>query len=83
MVVGAVAAVLIVTGHGPHVVGYLPFLFLLACPLMHMMMHGKHGHRGADRSRWHARTQIGTADTSRILQRMRKDGLISLTHQHG
>lgn len=50
MVVGAVAAVLIATGHGPHVIGYLPFLVLFACPLMHMFMHGKHHHRKANNS---------------------------------
>jgi len=29
--------------HRAHVRGYLPFLLLLACPLMHLFMH--HGHR--------------------------------------
>lgn len=47
----AVAVSLIAAGHGPHVVGYLPFLLLLACPLRHMLMHGKPDHRGTDRSR--------------------------------
>jgi hypothetical protein len=28
-------------------VGYLPFLVLLACPLMHMFMHHGHHHGGA------------------------------------
>jgi hypothetical protein len=35
------------TEHRAHLGGalyYLPFLFLLACPLMHMFMHGGHGH---------------------------------------
>jgi hypothetical protein len=40
--VAAVAGLLVLTGHGPHVVGYLPYLVLFACPLMHMFMH--HGH---------------------------------------
>ena len=40
----AAAAALILTGHGPHAAGYLPYLILLACPLMHRFMH--HGHRG-------------------------------------
>lgn len=38
----AVAALMVLTGHGPHVVGYLPFLFLFACPLLHLVMHGRH-----------------------------------------
>lgn len=33
--------------HREHVWPYLPFIFLLACPLMHMFMHhgGGHAHR--------------------------------------
>lgn len=38
----AVAALMVLTGHGPHAVGYLPFLFLFACPLLHLFMHGRH-----------------------------------------
>ena len=30
--------------HGTHVAVALPFLVILACPLMHMFMHGGHGH---------------------------------------
>ena len=40
----AALAVLLFSGHREHVLDYLPFLVLLACPLMHLMMHGKHGH---------------------------------------
>lgn len=29
--------------HRVHLLGYLPFLFLLACPLMHFTMHGGNG----------------------------------------
>lgn len=36
--------VLLLSGHRDHVLDYLPFLVLLACPLMHMFMHGRHGH---------------------------------------
>ena len=36
------------TQHRAHVFGLLPYLFLLACPLMHLFhhghRHGKHGH---------------------------------------
>lgn len=47
--VGAIVLLLVLTGHGPHAVGYLPFLVLFACPLMHMFMRrGHHDHR-ADR----------------------------------
>ena len=40
----AVAAFFLVTEHSAHLYGVLPFLLLLACPLMHLFMH--HGHRG-------------------------------------
>ncbi|WP_442957647.1 DUF2933 domain-containing protein [Phenylobacterium sp.] len=32
--------------HRVHLLGYLPFLLLLACPLLHMTMHGGHGGHG-------------------------------------
>lgn len=39
----AIAAVYLITEHRAHVLGVLPFLLLLACPLMHFFMHGGHG----------------------------------------
>lgn len=42
----AVAAVFLWTEHRAHLLGVLPFLLLLACPLMHLFMHGGHGHGG-------------------------------------
>lgn len=44
VVIGGVAAYFLLTEHLAHVVGALPFLLLLACPLMHVFMH--HGHGG-------------------------------------
>lgn len=38
--------VFLLTEHLAHVVGALPFLLLLACPLMHVFMHGSHGGHG-------------------------------------
>jgi hypothetical protein len=41
-----VAGYFLFTEHRAHLGGvlyYLPFLFLLACPLMHFFMHGGHG----------------------------------------
>lgn len=33
--------------HWGHVLGYAPYLILLACPLMHLFhRHGGHGHKG-------------------------------------
>ena len=36
--------VLLLTEHTAHVFGVLPWLLILACPLMHIFMH--HGHHG-------------------------------------
>ena len=32
--------------HRQHLFQFLPFLILLLCPLMHIFMHGGHGHGG-------------------------------------
>lgn len=42
----AIAAFLLLYEHRVHVFGYLPFLLLLLCPLLHIFMHGGHGHGG-------------------------------------
>ena len=35
------------TEHTAHVFGALPYVLLLACPLMHVYMHGGHGDHGS------------------------------------
>lgn len=43
----AIIAFFLLTEHTAHVFGILPYLLILACPLMHIFMHGKyHGHKG-------------------------------------
>ena len=39
-----IAGSLFLFEHRLHVLGYLPFLLLLACPLLHVFMHRGHGH---------------------------------------
>jgi hypothetical protein len=39
----AVAAFFLVTEHTAHVLGVLPFLLVLLCPLLHLFLHGRHG----------------------------------------
>ncbi len=39
---------LFLTGYGASLFYWLPFLLLLACPLMHLLMHRRHAH-GAER----------------------------------
>lgn len=42
----AIGGYLLWAEHSAHLVPYLPYLILLACPLMHVFMHGGHGHGG-------------------------------------
>jgi hypothetical protein len=44
LVAAAVGGFLLFTEHRLHVLGLLPYGFLLACPLMHMFMHHGHHH---------------------------------------
>ena len=46
LVIGAVAMYFLLSEHRSHFFAALPFLLLLACPLMHMFMHGSHGGHG-------------------------------------
>jgi hypothetical protein len=41
---GAIALFFLITEHRAHVIPYLPFLLLAACPLMHLFHHRGHGH---------------------------------------
>jgi len=46
----AIAGYFLLTEHRAHAIPYLPFLLVLACPLMHLFMHGGHGgHEQANR----------------------------------
>lgn len=44
---GALAVVLLVIDHWAHVFGVLPYLLLLACPLMHVLHRGHGSHSGS------------------------------------
>jgi hypothetical protein len=41
------------TEHRAHVIEYLPWTFLLICPLMHIFMHRGHGSHGANSDEGH------------------------------
>ena len=44
LVFGVIAAILLLAEHRAHVLPYVPWLLLAACPLLHLFMHrGKHG----------------------------------------
>jgi hypothetical protein len=38
----AIAAFFLMTEHRAHVFGVVPYVLLLACPLLHFLMHGRH-----------------------------------------
>lgn len=46
----AVGAYYLITEHRAHLIDYLPYVLLLACPLMHLF-HGHGGHGGRHESR--------------------------------
>ena len=55
----AIAGFYLIAEHRAHVFGALPFLILLACPLMHVFMHrghGKHGNESLSEERDHGKT---------------------------
>ncbi|MDE1988850.1 MAG: DUF2933 domain-containing protein [Betaproteobacteria bacterium] len=41
---GLAASFYLLTEHTAHALGILPYLVLLACPLMHLFHHGHHHH---------------------------------------
>jgi len=46
-----IAGYFLITEHRAHVVQYLPFLLLLACPVMHLFhRHGGHGKHGSGKT---------------------------------
>ena len=44
-ILAAVAAFYLLTEHRAHVLGALPYLIFLVCPLMHVFMHRGHSHQ--------------------------------------
>lgn len=47
----AIAGIMLILEHRAHLLGWWPYLLLLACPLMHMFMHGGHGEHGHGRAK--------------------------------
>jgi len=43
-VFGAIALFFLWEEHQAHILGAIPYVFLLMCPLMHLLMHRGHGH---------------------------------------
>ncbi|WP_051010065.1 MULTISPECIES: DUF2933 domain-containing protein [Novosphingobium] len=56
-----IAAFFLLAEHRAHMLGILPWvLLLLACPLLHMFMHGGHGGHGGHAPLDHGRGRPGT-----------------------
>lgn len=66
----AAATYFLLIEHQEHVWQYLPFMILLACPLMHIFMHGGHGghHKEEDQDE-----RQGKDDYQRGLEAGRKE----------
>jgi len=43
----AIGAFFLITEHTAHVLGALPYLILLLCPVLHFFMHRGHGRHGS------------------------------------
>ena len=41
-----IALFFLLSEHRVHALGWLPLIFLAACPILHMFMHGGHGGHG-------------------------------------
>lgn len=55
-----IAGYFLIAEHKAHLSGYLyylPYLLLLACPFLHMFMHGGHGDHGSSGGHQHSSTQ--------------------------
>ena len=48
----AIVGFFLLTEHRAHLFGALPYLFLLACPLIHLFLHRRHGSHASN-------TQLG------------------------
>jgi hypothetical protein len=51
LVIGLIGLIFLFKNHTSHVLIALPYLILLACPLMHLFMHKGHGEHGDDSGR--------------------------------
>lgn len=60
---GLIAAVsyFLLVEHRQHIFEYLPYLIFLACPLMHVFMHGSHGKHEHDESNFHEKESPETS----------------------
>ena len=69
VVFGAVAAYFLLSEYRTHFFGALPFLLLLACPLMHVFMHRGHGGHAGGHAHHHGDEQgLNTSATPQAIK---------------
>lgn len=56
LVFGVISGFFLLSEHQAHLWAWLPYLFLLACPLMHIFMHRGHGGHGT-----HSHQNVGSS----------------------
>jgi len=47
-ILAALALAYLIVEHPAHLLGWLPFLAIMACPLLHLFMHRGHHHHSHD-----------------------------------
>ncbi|PWS34372.1 hypothetical protein DFH01_25470 [Falsiroseomonas bella] len=57
-----VAAFYVLREHYAHALGLLPYLIILACPLLHLFGHGRHGRNGNHRQSAGAEGDVARSD---------------------
>jgi DUF2933 family protein len=67
-----IAGFFVLTEHTAHVLGALPYLLLLACPLLHLFHRGHGSHGGPGPHDGHA--DHGAGDGQRAVGRAPRDG---------
>lgn len=59
----AVLGFFMLTEHRAHLFGALPYVLLLACPLFHLLLHGRHGGHNSepqrDRTQAESQSNVG------------------------
>ena len=56
-----ITAFFLITEHWAHVLGALPYVLFLLCPVLHLLMHGWHGHGHAHHDTRQPRSPQGGA----------------------
>lgn len=70
----AIALFFLLSEHRAHTLSALPFLLLAACPILHIFMHGGHGHGSREQGKSPSENRAADTDT--------RHGRAQTTHRH-